>query len=119
MQLLWERGSATVAETRAELGDQLAYTTVLTILRNLERKKLVRRADEGRAHRYFPRLTLSVARRQAVKELLDRYFNGKPVDLVLYLASERLLFQLSGHDLYRQASEMLVGSPHATRSAPR
>ena len=53
MEVLWERGPSLVAEVRAALRDELAYTTVLTILRTLEGKEYVRRAPEGRGHRYF------------------------------------------------------------------
>ena len=38
MAVLWERGSATVAEVRERIPDELAYTTVLTVLRTLEEK---------------------------------------------------------------------------------
>ena len=51
MEVLWERGPSLVAEVRAALKDELAYTTVLTILRTLEGKRYVSRAPEGRGHR--------------------------------------------------------------------
>ena len=51
MAVLWERGSGTVAEVKAALRDELAYTTVLTVLRILEAKGHVRHEGEGRAHR--------------------------------------------------------------------
>src|SRR5690606_2255313 len=54
MEVLWERGSATAAEVRAALKDDLAYNTVLTILRRMEDKGYLRHEEEGRAHRYFP-----------------------------------------------------------------
>ena len=47
MEVLWERGPCLVAEVRAALRDELAYTTVLTILRTLEGKGYVSRAPEG------------------------------------------------------------------------
>ena len=53
MGVLWSAGSATVAEVRDRLPADLAYTTVLTILRNLEAKGFVRHEGEGKAHRYF------------------------------------------------------------------
>jgi BlaI family transcriptional regulator, penicillinase repressor len=56
MTTLWRTGSGTVAEVQAALGTRLAYTTVLTILRNLEAKGFLRREEEGRGHRYFPRV---------------------------------------------------------------
>jgi BlaI family penicillinase repressor len=51
MNVLWERGSATVSEVLEELQDELAYTTVLTILRRLEEKGHVRHDADGKAHR--------------------------------------------------------------------
>ena len=41
MEVLWERGPSLVSEVRAALKDDLAYTTVLTILRTLEGKRYV------------------------------------------------------------------------------
>ncbi|MEX0912613.1 MAG: BlaI/MecI/CopY family transcriptional regulator, partial [Gemmatimonadota bacterium] len=52
MLVLWERGPSTVAEVREALDDDLAYTTVLTVLRVLEEKGHVAHTEEGRAHRY-------------------------------------------------------------------
>jgi len=48
--------TATARQVAARLGAdrQLAYTTVLTVLDRLERKGLVRRLREHRAHRYAP-----------------------------------------------------------------
>ena len=54
MSILWKLKSATVAEVRGRLVDDLAYPTVLTMLRNLELKGYARHEDEGRAFRYFP-----------------------------------------------------------------
>ena len=51
MAVLWQRGPSTVAEVREVLEDALAYTTVLTVLDRLERKGMVRRRRDGRAHR--------------------------------------------------------------------
>src|SRR5688500_5541382 len=53
MAVLWERGSATVAEVRERLPDELAYTTVLTVLRTLEEEGHVEHRGEGKAHGYF------------------------------------------------------------------
>ena len=53
MAVLWDLGSGTVAEVQERLVDDLAYTTVLTILRTLEEKGRVRHEEEGRAYRYY------------------------------------------------------------------
>ena len=51
MGVLWERGPSTVTEVREGLADELAYTTVLTVLRVLEEKGHVGHEEEGRAPR--------------------------------------------------------------------
>jgi predicted transcriptional regulator len=55
MAVLWEIGSGTVAEVREHLDVPLAYTTVLTILRNLEPRSCV--ARKGRGHPYWTAAT--------------------------------------------------------------
>jgi BlaI family transcriptional regulator, penicillinase repressor len=89
MAVLWERGSGTVAEVRAALQDALAYTTVLTVLRILEAKGHVRHEGEGRAHRYYALVQERVARRGAVRQLLDRFFSGSPELLLTELVDHR------------------------------
>jgi predicted transcriptional regulator len=91
MAVLWESGSGTVAEVRERLPADLAYTTVLTILRNLEAKGLVRHEGEGKAHRYFPAVERGAARRSALSRLLDKLFHGSPEALVAQLVSDRAL----------------------------
>ena len=89
MAVLWERGSATVAEVRERLPDQLAYTTVLTVLRTLEEKGHVEHRGEGKAHRYFPLVERRVAGRSALARLIDTVFNGSPELLLTQLVTER------------------------------
>ena len=89
MSVLWERGSGTVAEVRAALSDELAYTTVLTVLRTLEAKGHVRHEGEGRAHRYYARVQERAARRGAVSRLLDQFFSGSPELLLTELVGDR------------------------------
>lgn len=91
MGVLWELGSGTVAEVRDALPDPLAYTTVLTVLRNLEAKALVRHEGEGKAYRYFPVVARTAARRSALARLVDRLFHGSPEALVAQLVEDRAL----------------------------
>ena len=89
MAVLWERGSATVAEVRERIPDELAYTTVLTVLRTLEEKGHVGHRGEGKAHRYFPLVERRVAGRSALARLIDTVFNGSPELLLTQLVTER------------------------------
>lgn len=89
MAVLWERGTATVTEVRERLTDELAYTTVLTVLRTLEEKGHVGHRGEGKAHRYFPLVERRVAGRSALARLIDTVFNGSPELLLTQLVSDK------------------------------
>jgi predicted transcriptional regulator len=91
MAVLWELGSATVPEVRARLADDLAYTTVQTVLRTLEAKGYVTHDEEGRFHRYRPLVEREQAGRSGLRRLLDTVFAGSPEMLVTQLVSEGAL----------------------------
>jgi BlaI family penicillinase repressor len=91
MAVLWEIGSGTVGEVRERLPAKLAYTTVLTILRNLEAKDFVSHTEEGRAHRYAPRVQQRSARRSALSRLVDTLFAGSSEELLAHLVDDRAL----------------------------
>jgi predicted transcriptional regulator len=88
--VLWHIGEASVQQVKDELSKHqrvLAYTTVLTVLDRLERRRAVQRRKEGRAFVYAPVLELEKARRTAVRELVDTYFHGSVDRLREYLNS--------------------------------
>ena len=91
MRVLWDLGSGTVTDVRERLPVDLAYTTVLTILRNLEEKAYVSRVAEGRAHRYSPRVGHLAARRSAIARVVDTLFHGAPEELIAHMVEDRTL----------------------------
>ena len=91
MGVLWDRGTATVAEVRDALADELAYTTVLTVLRVLEEKGYVGHEEEGRAHRYHPLVERRAAGTSALRRLTRKLFKGSPELLLTHLVSDREL----------------------------
>jgi BlaI family penicillinase repressor len=91
MEVLWERGPSLVAEVRAALKDDLAYTTVLTILRTLEGKRYVGHKQEGRGHRYFAAVKQQAAQRSALRRLTGKLFKGSAELLFTHLVSDRKL----------------------------
>jgi len=103
MSSLWELGSGTVTEVREHLGDPLAYTTVLTVLRNLEVKRFVRREEEGRGHRYFPLVERQTAQRNALSRLMTSLFAGSPRALIAQLVDEH---GVSVEELQKLAREL-------------
>ena len=98
MSVLWDADSATVAEVRERLVDDLAYTTVLTVLRTLEQKGYVGHTGEGRAHRYHPLVKRAAAGRSALSRLVDKVFDGSPELLLTQLVSDK---NLSDEELRR------------------
>jgi len=91
MAVLWRRGSGTVNEVREDLEDDLAYTTVLTILRTLEDKGFVSHLTEGKAHRYLPAVSKDLAGKSALTRVLDKIFDGSSEMLLTQFVSDRSL----------------------------
>lgn len=95
MDVLWDKGSATVAEVAAALPEELglAYNTVLTTMRILEDKGYVRhrKAREGKAFVYTPLVNRDDAGRSAVRHLVSRFFRNSPELLVLNLIEDENL----------------------------
>lgn len=91
MEVLWERGEASVREVTEVLSKprrKVAYSTVLTMLRILHDKKQVSYRKEGRAFIYAPRTDRRQARAQALKHLLSRFFDNSPEALAQNLIEE-------------------------------
>jgi predicted transcriptional regulator len=91
MRVLWDHGPSVVAEVRERLADELAYTTVLTILRTLETKGYVAHQEEGRVHRYFAAVKEHAAQRSALRHLTHKLFNGSAELLFTHLVSDQKL----------------------------
>jgi BlaI family transcriptional regulator, penicillinase repressor len=91
MEVIWRKGSATVAEVTQELNDTFAYTTVLTVMRILRAKGYLTCRKSGRAHVYSPKVDRETAAKKAVRQLLAKFFAGSPGELVLsFLRDEEL-----------------------------
>ena len=85
MDVLWKKETATVSDVVAALPGTapLAYSTVLTTLRILERKGYVSHEKEGRAYVYQPVVGREEARRSVVRYMMSRFFNNSPEALML------------------------------------
>ena len=93
MNVLWERGSATVSEVLDDLQDELAYTTVLTVLQRLEDKGHVRHESEGKAHRYLPLVERGEVQDSAIQRMMRSLFQDSPGLLVTRLLGKGELTQ--------------------------
>ena len=91
MAVLWERGPSTVGEVRERLDDDLAYNTILSMLRILEDKGHVGHTEEGRAHRYFPKVDREAAGASALGRLVDKIFGGSAELLLSHFVKDQAL----------------------------
>ncbi len=91
MEVLWQRRSGTVQQVLDALPQRpaLAYNSVLTIIRILEKKGFVAHAKDGRAHIYVPLIEREDARRSEVRHLVSRFFKNSHEQLVLNILEER------------------------------
>ena len=95
MNVLWQRGSGTVQQVLDALPPKpaLAYNSVLTTVRILEKKGYVRHVKDGRAHVYEPAIAREEASRSEIKHLVSRFFRNSHEQLVLNILEERGLDQ--------------------------
>jgi BlaI family transcriptional regulator, penicillinase repressor len=89
MGVLWDLGGASVAEVRDRLQDELAYTTVLTVLRTLEEKGYVGHTEAGKAYRYHPLVQRQDAGTSVLRRITRKLFKDSPELLLTQLVSDR------------------------------
>lgn len=89
MKTLWPVGEATVREIRERLAARLprAYTTIMTIMDRLARKGVVERRKTGRAYVYRPLLAAEDARAQALRQVIENFFEGSKEALLAQLGN--------------------------------
>jgi predicted transcriptional regulator len=91
MDVLWEHGPSSVQAVLDALPrkSQLAYNSVLTTIRILEKKGYVRHIKDGRAHIYRPLVEREEASRSEIRHLAHRFFKNSHEMLVLNILEER------------------------------
>ncbi|HXR16831.1 MAG TPA: BlaI/MecI/CopY family transcriptional regulator [Terriglobales bacterium] len=91
MDVLWQQGPSTVQQVQQALPkkSQLAYNSVLTTIRILEKKGYVRHAKDGRAYVYRPLVEQAEASRSEIRHLAHRFFKNSHEMLVLNILEDR------------------------------
>jgi len=117
MEVLWDKGRATVHQLlEALVGDHtLAYNSVLTTIRIMEKKGYVQHLKDGRAHIYQPLVGRKEATRSEVRHLLSRFFNNSHELLVLNLLEDQSLDQ----DELRRLRDLLHGDSREKEGAAK
>lgn len=91
MQVLWERGEASVAEVHDALAvrPRLAYTTIATMLRKMETRGLAAHRTDGRTFIYRAAVAEERVGRNMAEHLLDRLFQGSLATMMSHLLTAR------------------------------
>lgn len=114
MQVLWAGGPLPVQAVQERLGDELAYTTVQTMLNVLQRKGHVTRTLVGRAYEYRPLQNQDAALGGAVRDLLNRMFDGSVEGLVMNMIRTKQIDSTKLAELAEKVARA-EGEAHANR----
>ena len=107
MKIVWQKGQASVRDVYETLLERrkIAYTTVMTMMRVLERKGYLKARREKRAYLYRPAHPERQVVRSMVREFVDRVFNGSTQPLLVHLLEDRRLSREEFEELERLVKE--------------
>jgi len=108
MKLVWSKGEVTVRDVYEALLERrkIAYTTVMTMMRVLERKGYLKTRREDRAYVYRQAHPERQVVRSMVREFVDRVFNGSARPLLVHLVEDRRLSKKELEELERLVREV-------------
>lgn len=91
MNVLWGRGSGSVQQVLDSITEKpvLAYNSILTTIRVLEKKGYLKHLKDGRAHIYTPLVGQKEATRSEIRHLVGRFFKNSHEQLVLNLLEDQ------------------------------
>ena len=93
MKVVWRLGEATVRDVYEDLRIHrpIAYTTVMTTMKNMESRGHLKKRSEGRAFVYSTSVPENRMLRRIVGDFIDRVFNGSTEPLLAHLVEEQRL----------------------------
>ena len=107
MNVVWDKGAASVQEVVDSLERPLAYTTVMTTLKILDEKRgAVRKTKQGRAYIYEPAVAREDVRRSMAGELTETLFSGSLKSLVLSLMDPKSVSDADVQELKAAIAEL-------------
>jgi BlaI family transcriptional regulator, penicillinase repressor len=107
MKIVWNRNSATVRDVYETLREQrqIAYTTVMTMMKILEKKKFLKKTQQDRAFVYQPVRPKEQVIRTMVQDFVTRVFDGSAEPLLMHLVKDRHLSEKDVREITRMIRE--------------
>lgn len=107
MKIVWNRKSATVRDVYEALLEQrqIAYTTVMTMMKILEKKKFLKKTQQERAFIYQPVRPKEQVIRTMVQDFVTRVFDGSAEPLLMHLVKDRHLSEKDVREITRMIRE--------------
>src|SRR4051794_4654346 len=133
LKVLWERGEGSVrdvadamnggtapggkaASNKAAGGEELAYTTVLSLLQVMEQKGLVGHRREGKAYVYVPRAERQSTVRRMARAFLDKVFDGAVDEYLVHALESK---RLSAGELDQLEAMLAAARERAAKRKPK
>ena len=107
MKIVWNCKSATVRDVYEALLEQrqIAYTTVMTMMKILEKKKFLKKTQQDRAFVYQPVRPKEQVIRTMVQDFVTRVFDGSAEPLLMHLVKDRHLSEKDVREITRLIRE--------------
>ena len=105
---VWELGEASVADVREKMLEyrDVAYTTVMTIMKNLADKKYLKYREEGRSYIYSAAIDPNDVRFNLIDRLVDKVFEGSPKELVQTLVQSENLTEAERREIKKMIEKL-------------
>ena len=105
---VWALGRATVADVRTRIlpTRSIAYTTVMTVMKNLADKGFLRFDKDGTTYVYSPAREPEEVRHRLVRDLVSKVFQGSPLALVQTLVEHEALSDAERREIKEMIDQM-------------
>lgn len=106
LNIIWENSELTVRDVFKEISkkEDIAYTSIMTSMQNMEKKGLLKHREEGRAYIYSAEVKKSEVQQRLLKDLIDMAFKGSYENLVTSLFYQK---DISAQDIKELADRYL------------
>ena len=120
MLILWDLEEATVRDVMKKIDDiDVAYTTVASFIRILEKKEFVAHKSVGSTHLFHPIISQNEYAKKSLSGFLNKYFEGSFTNLASFFATENDISMKDLRDMMQEVKEDLKEDRKEDRKDPK